>query len=211
MLRSLQELLGQTVTTWDGPLGTVQDLLFDKLDWHLRYVVAGEVEQQRLLIPAVINFPDTADGLEVDLSREQILSSPHLPQMPLTREFEAALHDHFGWELYTLELETDADDDEQTGANQHLRSLRAIAGHPLRANDGRAGTLVDFVANDENWALFYMVVRTGGLLEEEKDVLLPPSWIEQLDGGEILVDLTADTIRKSRPYDPRRLNDEDPA
>lgn len=207
MLRSLQELLGRSASTWDGPLGEVQDILFDKLDWRLRYLLIDLGERQALLVPDAITFPAGDEPLEVDLSREQILASPLLPETALTREDEAALHDHYGWELYELELETDADDDEQSGVNEHLRHLTRVAGKWLQASDGRAGQLVDFIVNDDNWALFYMVVRLGGLLEDKKEVLLPPSWVEELEEGDIVVDLAAETIRKSRPYEPEHLND----
>ncbi|MDT8306319.1 MAG: hypothetical protein RRC07_10320 [Anaerolineae bacterium] len=207
MLRSLQELRRRPVTTWDGPLGEVEDILFDELDWRLRYLLVDLGERQTLLVPSAITFPAGDEPLTVDLSREQVLASPPLPGTPLTREDEAALHDHYGWELYDLELETDADDDEGSGVNRHLRRLSSVTGHSLRGSDGRAGELVDFIANDENWALFYMVVRLGGLLEGKKDVLLPPTWIEALEDGDIVVDLTVETIRNSRPYEPEHLDD----
>jgi hypothetical protein len=211
MLRSVNELLGRPLTAWDGPLGEVEDVLFDALDWRLRYLVAGAGERRLLLVPAAINLPAGDEPLTVDLSREQIDASPPLPDLPLTRSYEAALHDHYGWELYELDLETDASEDEGDAVNRHLRLLSSVVGHTLRANDGRAGRLAGFIVNDENWALFYMVVTLGGLLEGERDVLLPPSWVQQIGDGELVVDLGTEAIRKSRVYDPAHLNDESPA
>lgn len=212
MLRSVKEILGRPVVAWDGPLGDVEDFLVDTLNWRLRYLQVGAGERPLLLAPAALSWAAAGAPLTVDLSREQIASSPPLPEEPLTREYEQALHEHYGWELYELDLETDADDDEQTGVNRHLRRFGELVGYPLRASDGRAGRLSDLIANDENWALFYMVVGAGGLLEGERHVLLPPTWIELIDDGELIVDLNVETIRKSREYDPERLNDaESPA
>jgi hypothetical protein len=211
MLRSVNELLGRPVTAWDGPLGEVEDVLFDALDWRLRYLVIGAGKRRLLLVPAAITLPAGDEPLTVDLSREQVEASPPLPEMPMTRAYEAALHDHYGWELYELDLETDASEDQEAAFNRHLRLLSGVLDHNLRANDGRAGRLADFIINDENWALFYMVVTLGGLLEGDRDVLLAPSWVERIGDGEVVVDLGAETIRKSRVYDPARLNDDSPA
>jgi hypothetical protein len=53
-----------------------------------------------------------------------------------------------------------------------------------------------------------MVVGTGGFLEGDRQVLLPPSWVQMIAGGEIVVELSKETIQKSRLYEPERLNDE---
>jgi hypothetical protein len=209
MLRSVKEVIGRPVTAWDGPLGKVEDVFIDTLNWRLRYLLVGAGDRLVLLGPTALSWPTGEGPLTVDLSREQISTSPPLPELPLTREYETALHDHYGWELYELEMETDVVDDDEAGVNRHLRRFSDMVDYRLRASDGRAGRLSDFIANDENWALFYMVVGTGGLLEGEREILLPPSWIEMIDDGELIVDLNVDTIRKSRVYDPAQLNDEE--
>jgi hypothetical protein len=209
MLRSVKEIIGRAVTAWDGPLGGVEDVFIDTLNWRVRYLLVGVGDRPVLLAPAVLSWSAGEEPLTVDLSREQLLASPPLPELPLTREYETALHDHYGWELYELEMETDADDDEEAGVNRHLRRFGEMIDFRLRASDGRAGRLSDFIANDENWALFYLVVGTGGLLEGERAILLPPTWIKLIDDGELIVDLNVDTIRKSRVYDPAQLNDEE--
>jgi hypothetical protein len=89
-----------------------------------------------------------------------------------------------------------------------LLRFEEIRGHTLRAADGRAGRLDDFVVGDENWALFYMVVGSTGLFEADRQVLLPPTWVEMIAEGEIAVELNKETIHKSRPYQPENLNDD---
>jgi hypothetical protein len=206
MLRSISDWLGRQVVAGDEPVGVIEDALIDDRNWMLRYLVVYGDDRPFLLIPGALSLPAAEEPLRVSLSREQIAGSPPLPEEAITREYELALHTLFGWEPYELDLETDIEDDT-TGANEHLRRFGAIRGYALRTPDGRAGQLDDFVVNDENWALFYMVVGSGGLFEEEKQVLLPPTWVEVIADGEIAVELSRETIQKSRPYEPEHLND----
>ena len=207
MLHSLSEWLGRPVIAGDEPLGTVEDAVLDVLNWRLRYLVVDLNGRPALLIPGALSLPAGEQPLQLSVSREQIAGSPPLPETGLTDDYEAALANHYGWELEPIELETDIDEDGAQ-ATDHLLRFEEIRGHTLRAADGRAGRLDDFVAGDENWALFYMVVGSAGLFEADRQVLLPPTWVERITEDEIAVELSKETIHKSRPYQPEHLNDD---
>lgn len=208
MLRSLREWLGRPVVAGDERLGTVEDAVLDGLNWRLRYLVVDLDGRPGLLIPGALSRPRGEEPLRATFSREQVASSPPLPEAGLTRDYETALQEHYEWELPPIDLETNIDDEEETEASEHLRRFGAIRGYTLRAPDGRAGQLDDLIVNDENWALFYMVVDTSSFLEGERQVLLPPTWVEGIADGEIAVELNKETIQKSRLYEPEHLNDE---
>lgn len=208
MLGSLKEWLGREVTAGGERLGTVEDAVLDTLNWRLRYLVLDLDGGPALLIPAALSAPAGDAPLRAAPSREQIAGSPPLPEEGLTRDYETALQAHYGWELPPIDLETDIDEEDGAETGEHLHRFETLRGAALRAPDGRAGRLDDFIVNDENWALFYMVVDTSGFLEGERQVLLPPAWVEAIADGEIAVELNKETIRKSRLYEPEHLNDE---
>ncbi len=61
-----------------------------------------------------------------------------------------------------------------------LRNASAIKGYAIAANNGRLGTVSDFLFDDASWLVRWLVVDTGNWLSGRK-VLLPPSVLGQLD------------------------------
>lgn len=61
-----------------------------------------------------------------------------------------------------------------------LRSMNELTGYSLKATDGNAGTVKDFLFNDMTWTVQYLVVDTGAWLPGRR-VLLNPSALEQPD------------------------------
>lgn len=57
-----------------------------------------------------------------------------------------------------------------------LRSVNAIAGYQLAAQDGKIGSCKDFLFDDELWTLRYMVADTGGWLSGRR-VLISPNFL----------------------------------
>ena len=87
-----------------------------------------------------------------------------------------------------------------------LRSSRAVSGYHIAATDGAIGHLDDFIIDDANWFIRYLVVDTGRWLSGRK-VLLAPEWIESISWDElsVIANLTRDQIRSSPEYDPKGL------
>jgi hypothetical protein len=46
-------------------------------------------------------------------------------------------------------------------AAAHLRSTQAVNGYHVKATDGLAGYVCDFLIDEKNWALRQLVVKTG--------------------------------------------------
>jgi hypothetical protein len=91
----------------------------------------------------------------------------------------------------------------QQEKEHHLRSTREVIGYHIQARDGEIGHVEDFIADDQTWAIQYMVVDTRNWLPGRK-VLIAPAWIEKVDWLERLVhvDLLRETIQNSPEFDP---------
>lgn len=84
----------------------------------------------------------------------------------------------------------------------HLRSVNEVRGYHIEAADGEFGHVDDFIVDDEDWAIRFIVVKTGGWLFGRK-TLIQPQWIEGISWNEskMFVNLTREQIEDSPEYD----------
>jgi hypothetical protein len=171
--------------------------------------------------------------LPVNLTKEQIENSPGIgTQEPVSRQYEKELVGYYGWPEYwtgTGGVYTGVDafyppayipppvpvenQGENSGISKqlqstgnydpHLRSLREVEGYKIHASDGKIGHVKDFIADDENWIIRYMLVDTRDWLPGGKKVLIAPFWINNInwDNTEVTVNLTEDKIKNSPELD----------
>ncbi len=224
MLRNTSDLIDYTVQARDGEIGKIQDFYFDDTDWVLRYMVVqtGDwLSNRRVLIS-----PDALEQLDweqyqfsINLSRSDVEQSPDIDTaQPISRRQESRLLEYYQWPIYwspgglmaardarriaqkqeELERQT-----EQADAATHLRSTNEVSGYQIRARDGEVGHVEDFLIDDENWNINYLLVDTRNWLPGRK-VIVAPAWIEQMSWAtrEVNIDLTQNTIRNSPEYDP---------
>ncbi len=78
-----------------------------------------------------------------------------------------------------------------------LQRLENYEGLTIRARDGDVGAVIDFLVDDQHWAIRYLVVKTGTWLG--RHVLVSPMSIGQPDWNDLSleVDLTRNQIRQS--------------
>jgi hypothetical protein len=226
MLRLEKELRGYVIRARDGEIGKAHAFLFDDESWMIRYLVVntGNWLNERLVLisPSALQPPDWTDRIfPVSLSMAQVERSPDIDlAKPVSRQKEIELHKHYNWPIYwpldtgvgfvgaptaaSLEprKKEDGDEDEQTG-NPHLRSTREVTGYHIHARDGEIGHVEDFILEDGNWAVRYVVVDTRNWLPGKK-VLVAPSWIEKVDwrAAEVHVDLMRQRIADSPEFWP---------
>ena len=107
-LRSTDEVKGYHIESSDGEVGHVEDFLVDDSNWSIRYL---EVDTQNwwpgkkvLVSPEWIDQVRWADSIvRIGLARETIKQAPeYIESQPITRDFEAKLHDHYGRRAYWL-------------------------------------------------------------------------------------------------------------
>lgn len=92
--------------------------------------------------------------------------------------------------------------------DQHLRSTKEVIGYYIEANDGNIGHVEDFLLDDENWAIRYIVVDTVNWWPGKK-VVINPQWIKDVSWADsrVYVDLSRDRIKTAPEYDPDRMID----
>ena len=81
-----------------------------------------------------------------------------------------------------------------------------INGYAIAASDGLLGAVSDFLFDDDNWLIRWLVVDTGNWLSGRR-VLLPPSVLGHLDSAarsEFSVGLTMKQVKQSPDIDTER-------
>lgn len=229
MLRSTEEMQGYTLRARDGDIGTVADFYFDDERWALRYLVADTgswlTGRSVLISPLAIAGVDWgAERLDLTLTREQVERSPDIDtDRPVSRQHELEYYNYYGWAPYwggaglwgpvayppapvPAAMPAPAPPvAERERGDSHLRSAKEVRGYTIGALDGEIGRVGDFIVDDRDWAIRYLVVDTGGWLSG-RSVLVTPQWIAGVswEGARVDIDLTRDTIRNSPEFDPSR-------
>ena len=86
-----------------------------------------------------------------------------------------------------------------------LRNIKDLRGYAIHATDGVIGEVDDFYFDDEDWAVRYLIVDTGGWLSGRKVLISPlaighPDWLGQL----LPVSLTKTQVEKSPEIDTKK-------
>ncbi|MGE0126476.1 MAG: PRC-barrel domain-containing protein [Blastocatellales bacterium] len=164
----------------------------------------------------------------VNLTIDQVKHSPDIDtRKPVSRQHETAFMDYYGYPYYwggpylwgdsafpaTLAMPpavesqmaaaaTSRQREEARSYDEHLRSVNEVSGYHIEAADGEIGHVDDFILDDEDWAIRFIVIKTGGWLFGRK-TLVSPQWIEGISWNEskMFVNLTRDQIANSPEYD----------
>lgn len=220
MLRSASRMRGYKIAAVDGIIGKVADWYFEDRSWAVRYLVAdmgGWLPGRRVLLsPSALGDADEdAGSIPVGLSSEQVRKSPaSYTDEPVSRQHEIALQQHFGWPAYWtagLGMAAPVEPAPISGAgagtarasgDPGLRSLKEVTGYTIHATDGEIGRAEDFIVDDEEWLLRYVLVDTGSWLPGEH-VIVATSWVGGVSWAErtVFLNLTQEAIRNSPPFD----------
>jgi uncharacterized protein YrrD len=239
MKRSIKELEGFTLRETDGEIGKVEDFYFDDQSWTIRYLIVrtgGWLSGRKVLIsPSVVQQPDWENKeFPVKLTKKQIENSPDIDtDKPVSRQQEEQLASYYPWEgywgsepyehgagifgmmpgeLYESEnvvVENPAGNLNKEHSDPHLRSTDEMKGYAIHATDGEIGKVDDFIVDDRNWKISFLVVDTGTWLDRDK-VLLPTKWITGVkwDNSVVIVSISTDAVQNSPAYDESLLNDD---
>ena len=95
------------------------------------------------------------------------------------------------------------------GDDPHLRSIKAVTGYHIQASDGEIGHVEDFLVEDADWSIHYLVVDTKNWWPGKK-VLIPPRLAREIDWTDKLVNLDVDRqkVKDSPAYDPTKTVDQ---
>ena len=173
-----------------------------------------------LISPVAFGKPELESRMiSVSLSCAQVGSSPNIDtERPIYLQHEAELHEHYQWPwrggyggtFGTTPLPLSVDDvlvaQEAIASGRrddpHLRSTRQVTNYNIHATDGEIGHVEDFIVDDENWAIRFLVVDTRNWLPGKK-VLLSPQWIKRVEWADSSVhfDLTRESVKNSPEFD----------
>jgi hypothetical protein len=232
MLRNASGIIGNVVKATDGAIGSIDDMLFDDEQWIMRWIVVDTGNwlpgRRVLLPPQVFGMPNpVSDEVPVDLDREQIKASPPADSdRPVSRQDEADLLAHYGWDPYwgtgsgypgapigvpPPRLQTTPDEDGRARQDDpHLRSMTSVRRYWIQAQDGEIGHAEDFLIDDTNWRIAYLIVDTRNWWPGKR-VLVSPRWLDEVNWSQqkIFVSLERDRIKNSPAYNPGNELDPD--
>jgi hypothetical protein len=95
-----------------------------------------------------------------------------------------------------------ADEARMRGDDPRLRSCQAVIGYRIVANDGEIGHVQSLIADDETWAIRYIVVNTSNWWLGHQ-VLVAPEWVTGLSWADQSLALALDRegIRSAPAFD----------
>jgi PRC-barrel domain protein len=232
MLWNASAIDGYAISASDGRLGTVSDFLFDDATWLVRWLVVDTGKwlsgRKVLLPPAVLGQLDSKrHEFSVKLTMQQVKDSPDIDaDRPVSRQVETDIYDYYGWTPYwsagllvdgygygggaieplpspgSRRRAEDIAAAQRSDDDPHLRSIEAVIGYHIHAGDGEIGHVEDFLVQDNDWSIHYLVVDTKNWWPGKK-VLISPRSVQEIDWMDNLVNLDVDrqTVKDSPAYD----------
>jgi hypothetical protein len=193
---------------------------------------------RKVLLPTSVlgHLDREAEKFPVRLTMQQVKDSPEIDtDRPVSRQMETSVYDYYGWSPYWgtgfymggygympgmpgamatspyLAVRSRGDEiaDAQRGNDDlHLRSVEAVTGYHIHASDGEIGHVEDFLVEDADWSIHYLVVDTKNWWPGKK-VLISPRSARDIDWTDRLVNLDVDRqrVKDSPPYDAATLVD----
>jgi uncharacterized protein YrrD len=163
----------------------------------------------------------------VNLTRDQVKDSPDIDtQKPVSRQHETAFMEYYGYPYYwggpylwgdaafpaTLARPPAVEPrmaaaatarlrESEESYDERLRSVDEVRMYHIEAVDGEIGHVDDFLIDDRDWAVRFVVIKTGGWLSGRRTLVSSQS-IERISWTEskMFVSLTKDQIANSPEY-----------
>jgi sporulation protein YlmC with PRC-barrel domain len=187
---------------FDDKSWLVRWLVVDTGDW-----LSG---RKVLLPAFALGHPDPGKKeFSVRLTMQQVKDSPDIDtERPVSRQMEANVYDYYGWSPYwggglfmggyygsdygygysygsggvtPLSAPPRQEDDaERNRDDPHLRSTEAITGYYIHASDGEIGHVQDFLVEETDWSIHYLIVDTRNWWPGKK-VLVSPRSVRDID------------------------------
>jgi hypothetical protein len=199
MLVSAKELIRYRVRAIDGKLGKAHDLYFEDGSWAVRFLllnVGRWLLGERVLIPPErLGQPDTnAHSLPVLMTkREAEHCASSETARPVSHQMRQMVFAHYGGVyaqgggpmaslhgVLASEAVAIAEGDEQPPPQgPSLRSVQELLGYQIEALDGPLGVAEDFLIDDDEWVVRYMLVNTK-TWKPGRQILVPPSWVQAI-------------------------------
>jgi hypothetical protein len=224
MLRKASAIRGYAIAASDGRIGTVSDFLFDDAIWMIRWLVVDTgnwLSGRKVLLPltALGQLDPNGRKFAVGSTMQQVKDSPGIDTgRPVSRQIETNIYDCYGCHPYwgggrfmggygygggampvsllpdSKRLEEDIAAAQQNNDDPHLRSIEAVTEYHIHASDGEIGHVEDFLLEDAEWSIQYLVVDTRNWWPGKR-VLISPRSAQKIDWTDNLVHLNVDRQR----------------
>lgn len=230
MLIASSALRGYAIQASDGAIATVGDLLFDDVNWTVRWIVAeaGSWLSERKLLLSTQTMRSVDHDRKVflaALSKAQFEASPPVfEHEAVSRQMESRLCTYYGSDRLwgngvtgvgvlapplSMGSRFGADDSPPRDAcsviegDPHLRSLSQLKAFHIRATDGVIGHLEASLVDDVGWHVSFIVVDTRDWWPGKR-VAIPNTAVRVIDYGarEVILSLNRDRVRSSQTWDP---------
>jgi len=239
MLRSILSLRNFTMRASDGEIGKVKDFYFDDHTWTLKYLVVETgnwLMGKRVLISTSVLRSPIWDSrtFPVDLTIDQVRHSPDIDtEKPVTRQHEADLYNYYSWpwdggglgfmtsgmvggviapDVPLNERVDKAMHHQEPTVNRdkHLRSFKQLYDFELRTSEKNVGEVHDFLINDADWTIPFVVIETGSWYSGKK-ILTSTKFVDNIEWASSSVYLLqAESVIKHMPeFDYDNINDRD--
>ncbi|MEI9996911.1 MAG: PRC-barrel domain-containing protein [Rhizomicrobium sp.] len=187
---------------------------------------------RRVLLPprALADVNHMGRQFSVRLTKQQVKECPDIESdRPVSRQSEASIYDYYGWSPYwgagsymgmvgygggylpgaappspeLMQREKAIDDAQRNRDDPALRSANEVTGYHILASDGEIGHVADFLVEDDDWSIHYLVVDTKNWWPGRK-VLISPMSVRKIEWAERRVNLGAgrQKVKDSPAYDP---------
>jgi uncharacterized protein YrrD len=232
MQRNIKSLIGYGMEATDGDIGKVKDCYFDDTTWLIRYLILKTgnwfLYREVLISPQAIVKRYKASGLfALNLTKEQIRTSPDIDtDKPVSRQQDMELYGHYAWQGYggsgfyaggsanmdedpiideKIMKEADSND-KRSNDDLHLRSTKKIMGYHIHASDGDFGHVSDFIFDDANWQIKYIVVDSHDWFGGER-FLIKTGAIKgiQLENSKVILNISTNAIKACPLFDASKF------
>ena len=171
--------------------------------------------------------------LPVAVTREDIEKGPPLAEHePVSAQYERDFFQFYGYGYYWMgdgiwgsytnpsylvnpptvppakEGLSDPGPKNENNAERHLRSTNEVEGYDISATDDSIGHAEDFIVDDENWSIVYLVIDTRNWLPGGRKVLIKTGQIQSVNWSSrsLKVSLSTEQIRQQPECDLENLN-----
>src|SRR5438105_15551210 len=159
------------------------------------------------------NLPQDADCLPVNLTRQQIENSPAIEShKPVSLQYQAYWDGGETWGVGGFpEAPPPPPLTPNKGASDdlHLQSTQALSGYPIQTSEGAIGHVIDFIIDDNSWAICHLVVETGHWYSH-KEIVISPKHIDRIsyEESKVFVNVTKEAILEAPQYHVSPLGEE---
>jgi sporulation protein YlmC with PRC-barrel domain len=234
MQRNIKSLIGYSMEATDGDIGKVEEFYFEDTTWVIHYLIVKTgnwfLYRKVLIGPQAIVRRNAAPGIfPVNLSKEQIRTSPDIDtDKPVSLQQDIELYGHYAWQRYggggfyaggspaamdnvpiidEKKMREADPNDKRSDDDLHLRSTKTIMGYHIHASDGDIGHVSDFILDDANWQIRYLVVDTHNWFGGKK-VLIETGTIKEIqwENSKVILDISTNSLKDCPAFDELKFN-----